>query len=74
MAANKETTGVIYKCPLCFNNFIDVPVDTFEDGKYHCVKCGFVGTKEELLQKYAEIRDRYKLRNTRITLEEQRKF
>jgi len=44
----------------------------YEDGKYHCVKCGFVGTEEELLSKYAEFRDRYKLKTTRLTLEEQR--
>lgn len=74
MAAIKQNTGVIYKCPLCFNTYIDVPVDLYEDGKYHCMKCGFVGTKEELLDKYAEFRARYQLNTTRITLEKQRKL
>ena len=74
MAANKYDGGIIYKCPLCFETYNDVPMKTYEDGKYHCVKCGYVGTEEEVRAKYAEYRSRYKFIATRLTLEDQRKM
>lgn len=73
MAAIK-TNGVIYKCPMCFQTLNDVVIDVYEDGKYHCVKCGYVGTHDELLARYAEFRSRYKLISTRLTLDDQRKL
>ncbi len=72
MAANKKDTGIMYRCPFCFDTLNDVVVDMYDDGKYHCVKCGFVGTPDELKERYAEFRSRYKLIGTRITLDEQR--
>ena len=72
MAANKKDSGIIYRCPLCFDTLNDVVIDRYDDGKYHCVKCGYTGTHEELLERYAEFRSRYKLLGTRLTVEDQR--
>lgn len=74
MAANKESRKVIYRCPMCFMTLNDVVVDMYDDGKYHCVKCGFVADEEELLKRYADFRSRYKLIGTRLDLDAQRKM
>ncbi len=74
MAANKKDTGIIYRCPACFNTLNDVVIDMYDDGMYRCVKCGFNATPEELQQRYAEFRSRYKLIGTRLTLEQQREM
>ena len=74
MAANKKDAGVIYRCPACFDMLNDVVIDMYDDGKYHCVKCGYVATTEELLEDYAQFRKRYKLIGTRLTLDDQRKL
>lgn len=74
MAANKKDSGVILRCPACFDMLNDVVIDMYDDGKYHCVKCGYVATPEQLLEDYAQFRKRYKLIGTRLTLEDQRKL
>ncbi len=74
MAANKNKQGIIYRCPLCFMTLNDVVIDKYDDGKYHCVKCGYVATHEELLSHYAEFRSRYKYIGTRLDLDTQRKM
>ncbi len=74
MAANKQKQDITYRCPLCFKTLNDVVIDMYDDGKYHCVKCGYVATNEELLGRYAEIRSRYKLIGTRLDLDTQRRM
>jgi len=74
MAANKKDDGVIYRCPACLNGLVDVVLDRYDDGLYHCVKCGFHGTPERVREGYDAFRGRYELIATRITLEEQRKL
>lgn len=74
MAANKKDCGIIYRCPACLNCLVDVIIDQYDDGNYHCVKCGFSATPDEMKEHYAAFRGRYKLISTRITLDEQRKM
>lgn len=74
MAVDPTRTGVIYRCPLCLDRLIDVVIDRYDDDRYHCVKCGYVGTEEELAACYAVFRARYRLRGTRLTLEQQRRL
>ncbi len=71
MAENQK--DIIYKCPCCFNRFIDVPIDKDGDGIYRCMKCGFNGTLGDMLELYANFKKRYRLMATRLTLEEQRR-
>ena len=74
MPANKKDCGIIYRCPACLNNLNDVIIDMYEDGMYRCVKCGYNATPEGVKKGYADVRARYKLLATRITLDEQRKM
>lgn len=74
MSDSKKNEGVIYRCPMCLNTLNDVTIDADEDGIYRCYKCGYNGSYEDLLERYAEFRSRYKLIGTRVTLEEQRKM
>ncbi len=71
MAKNEK--DIIYKCPCCFNRFIDVVIDKDENGVYHCLKCGFNGTVDEVKAGYDSFRKRYKLNSTRMDLETQRR-
>ena len=65
---------VTYKCPMCFNNLIDVTIFADEDGMYRCLKCGYNDTYEGLLEQYERFRSRYKLSTKRLTLDDQRKM
>ena len=40
------------------------------DGVYRCVKCSFFGSEEQIRRIYADLRQKYTLRTTRITMEE----
>ncbi len=64
---------IIYKCPCCFNRFIDVVIDKYDDGMYRCMKCGFNGTIDDVQRLYESFRTRYKLIGTRMDLNEQRR-
>ncbi len=70
----KDTKNITYRCPCCFNRFIDVTIEKDKDGIYRCLKCGFNGTIDDVLNAYSNFRSRYKLRGTRITLDEQRRM
>lgn len=74
MSENKKNDSVIYRCPMCLNTLNDVTIFPDEDGIFRCLKCGYNGDYENLMQKYAQFRSKYKLLKTRITLEEQRKM
>ncbi len=74
MSGCEKNESVIYKCPMCFNNMNDVPIDKYPDGIYRCMKCGYNGDFDTLMKHYDAFRSRYKLMKTRITLEELRKM
>ncbi len=74
MAANKQGSDIIYRCPMCFMTLNDIVIDMYDDGNYHCVKCGYVATHEQLFDDYAEFRSRYKYIGTRLSLDKQRKM
>ncbi len=71
MTYSKDKT---YKCPMCFGMLNDVIITPDENGIYRCVKCGYNDDFEGLTEQYELFRKRYKLRATRLTLEEQRKM
>lgn len=57
-----------YRCPSCF--FRDLDIDMFYDKEkkeYHCIRCQYVGTEEDILAMNEQIRERYKFMNRRIT-------
>ena len=72
MSEHNKREGIIYRCPVCLGTLNDVTIDADENGIYHCLKCGYNGNYEELMEMYDQFRSRYKLRKVRITLEEQR--
>lgn len=74
MSCNKKNDGVIYRCPVCLGTLTDVTIDPDENGIYRCLKCGYNGSHDELIEKYAQFRSRYKLMKVRLTLEEQRRM
>ncbi len=72
MSQSKKNQNVVYRCPLCLNQLNDVTIDKDKDGIYRCLKCSYQGTYEDMLQKYETFRFRYRLKDKRITLEEQK--
>lgn len=74
MSYNKKNDGVIYRCPVCLGTLIDVTIAPDENGIYRCLKCGYNGNHDELIEKYGQFRSRYKLMKVRLTLEEQRRM
>ena len=64
-----EKKMIIYRCPVCFARENDVVIRKY-DGVYRCVKCSFFGSEEQIRQMYADLRRKYTLRTTRITLED----
>lgn len=74
MSDSKKNEGVIYRCPICLGTLNDVTIDADRDGIYRCMKCGYNGNYENLMEQYARFRSRYKLMKVRLTLEEQRKM
>jgi len=73
MSETTKNENVIYKCPMCFNNMNDVPIDNY-NGVYRCMKCGYNADFDGLMKHYSDFRSRYKLIKTRLTLEDQRKM
>lgn len=64
-----EKKVITYRCPVCFARENDVVIRKY-DGVYRCVKCSFFGSEEQIRQMYAELRKKYTLRTTRITMED----
>lgn len=62
-----EKKLITYRCPVCFARENDVVIRQY-DGVYRCVKCSFFGSEEDIRSMYAELRKKYRLRTTRITL------
>lgn len=74
MSDNKADRGIIYKCPACLNAFIDVVIEADKDGIYRCLKCGYNNNFDGLMAGYEAFRERYKLKRTRLALDDQRKM
>lgn len=57
------------RCPVCFSRDIDVLMK-LKDGQYHCLKCSFTGTEDEVRQQYANLKSKFKWIDKRITIED----
>ena len=64
-----EKKLIIYRCPVCFARENDVVIRQY-NGIYRCTKCSFFGSEEQIRQMYADLRRKYTLRTTRITMED----
>lgn len=57
-----------YRCPACFMREIDMDMFYDEEKKqYYCLRCGFVGSEEEVLKLNQQARYRYGLLHKRVT-------
>ena len=57
-----------FRCPSCFIRDIDVDMFYDEDKReYYCLRCQYVGSEEDVLQKNELIRLRYRDMMTRFT-------
>ena len=57
-----------YRCPSCFMR--DIDIDMFFDeakGEYYCLRCGFSGPEERVLQLNDAARYRYRAMRLRVT-------
>ena len=69
--ATHEKNPVRHRCPVCFSRETDVVL--CRDGDlYYCVKCSFRGTREDVLNMYADLQKKFRWMLTRFTMEEQR--
>jgi Zn ribbon nucleic-acid-binding protein len=56
-----------YCCPSCFRR--DIDMDMFYDAskdEYYCLRCGYVGTEEEVIKFNEETKEKYKDMNKRV--------
>lgn len=57
-----------YRCPSCFMRDLDIDMFYDKDKKeYHCIRCQYVGTEEDVLEKNELVRFRYKDAMKRFT-------
>ena len=57
-----------YRCPACFMREIDMDMFYDEEKKqYYCLRCGFVGSEEDVLKLNQQARYRYGMLNKRVT-------
>ena len=57
-----------YRCPPCFMRDLDIDMFYDKDKKeYHCIRCQYVGTEEDVLAKNELVRFRYKDAMKRFT-------
>ena len=56
-----------YRCPQCFSRDIDMDMFYDEEKKeYYCLRCGFTGNEERVLQFNEQIKDKYKFLKLRV--------
>ena len=72
MSGSQRNESVIYRCPMCLGTLNDVTIDADAEGIYRCLKCGYNGDYENLMDRYAHFRSKYKMLSVRLTLEDQR--
>ncbi len=57
-----------FRCPSCFMRDLDIDMFYDKDKKeYHCIRCQYVGTEEDVLAKNELARFRYKDAMKRFT-------
>ena len=57
-----------YRCPCCFMREIDMDMFYDEEKKeYYCLRCGYVGTEQDVLRLNEQARYRYGLLHKRVT-------
>ncbi len=59
---------IIYRCPVCFARENDVVLHKNADNSYYCVKCSFTGSETQIEELYADMKKKYRLMTTRLTL------
>lgn len=65
---SQSTKGKLnFRCPSCFMRDIDMDM-FFDESKeeYYCLRCGFVGSEEDVLRLNEQARYRYKLMKFRV--------
>ena len=64
----QSTKGKLnFRCPSCFMR--DIDIDMFFDGEkkeYYCLRCGFCGNEDKVLQLNQMARYRYRAMNQRV--------
>jgi len=63
----------VMRCPVCFARENDVNL-LLDGEEYYCIKCSYHGTAEEVAERYAELRKKYRWKLRRIGLEDLRKL
>lgn len=64
-----------YRCPSCFMRDLDIDMFYDKDKKeYHCIRCQYVGTEEDVLAKNELARFRYRDMKRRFTMEDFENF
>jgi len=61
---------VTMRCPVCFNQDVDVLMRYDNDGNYSCLKCSYTGTESEVRDAYLDIQKKFKFIKKRITVED----
>ena len=57
-----------YRCPSCFMRDFDIDMFYDKDKKeFHCIRCQYVGSEEDVLEKNELVRFRYKAAMKRFT-------
>lgn len=72
--AGSTKKDLILRCPVCFSRENDVVLHRKTDGSLYCVKCSFTGDDELVQEMYRDLKKKYKLMTTRITLEDLEKL
>ncbi len=56
-----------YRCPSCFSRDIDMDMFYDEEKKeYYCLRCGFTGDENRVLEFNEKIKDKYKFLKMRV--------
>lgn len=70
MPENRKIPKIL-RCPYCLYKENDVVLHKCADeDKYYCIKCSFKGTYEEIKENYNVLKQKFKNRCKRITLED----
>ncbi len=65
--AESKKSRLNYRCPSCFRRDIDMDLFYDEDrNEYYCIRCGFVGTEEDIIHINEETKEKYKNINKRV--------
>lgn len=68
--SKRSQRNIIYRCPICLAREIDIVLHHTQDERYYCTKCSFTGTEADIRNHYEVLRQKFRLMQTRLTLEE----